>query len=288
MKSFFTLFFSFICICSFYACSSSLQITRSRLMMGHVPVTITVKTNKNNLNKAIETTEEAYTLAQSLENKLSEYNPNSEISCLNREAGKKYCPLSPDTVFLLNLAQEINQKTKGAFDIRFPSQSKQGKEGIILLLVNEAKLNHPQTRIGIASLAKGYIIDQIVEFLKSKGFDALVNAGGDIRATGGPWKVAIQIPGADYGKNTKPFILNNQALTTSGNYENEKNIIDPKTSIAIENKSAVSVIAPNTTLANALSTALYVLGPEENKLILDHFPEIKILWINENGTVIKN
>lgn len=283
MKQFLSLFISSICICSVYACSTPIHITRSRLMMGHVPVIVSIKTNKINQNKAIETTEEAYTIAQALENKLSEYNVDSEISCLNREAGKKYCSLSSDTLYLLNLAQVINQKTKGAFDIRYPSKSKQGKSGSILLIANEAKLNNSQTRIGIASLSKGYILDRMAETFQSKGFEALINAGSDIRAIGGPWKVSIQIPGSDYNHHSSNLEIKNAALTSSGNFENKNNIIDPKTSLPIQNKNAVSVLAPMATLANALSTSLYVMGPQGNKLILDNFPGTKIFWINEKG-----
>lgn len=270
------------------ACAHSIQITRTRLMMGHVPVHISLRTSSQNQDKALGASEAAYTLAQTLENKFSEYKPTSEISCLNQNAGKKFCSLSEDTVKLLNFAQEINQKTKGAFDIRFPSLSEAGKKGMILLLVNEAKLSDSQTRIGIASLAKGYILDQMIELIQTQGFEAIVDAGGDIRTSGGPWKVAIQIPGADYGRNTKMFEIKNQALTTSGNYENPKNVIDPQSSKPIQNKNAVSVIANNATLANALSTALYVLGPEGNKIILQNFPGIQILWVNEKGKIKKN
>ncbi len=272
----------------FTSCAPPIQVTRSRLMMGHVPVNISIRTSNQNEEKALQASEEAYTLAQKLENKLSEYNSSSEISCLNQKAGKDFCTLSEETVRLLNLAQEINQKTEGAFDIRFPSLSEAGKKGMILLLVNEGKLANSQTRIGIASLAKGYILDQMVELLQTKGFEALVDAGGDIRASGGPWKVAIQIPGEDYGKNTSVFKIKDQALTTSGNYENEKNIVDPKTSKPIQSKNAVSVIATNATLANALSTALYVLGSSGNKIIHQNFSDIQIFWVNERGKIKKD
>lgn len=280
----------FFVFCFFLSSCTSKEIfvTRSRLMMGHVPINITLKTQKTEQDKAIAATELAYEKAKELETKLSEYDSNSEISCLNKNAGKNFCALSKETIQLLNLAQEINQKTRGAFDIRFPSLSQRGKNGMILLLVNEGKLADPQTRIGIASLSKGYILDQMIELIQTQGFEAIVDAGGDIRTSGGPWKVAIQIPGAEYGRNTKMFKIKNQALTTSGNYENPKNVIDPQSSKPIQNKNAVSVIANNATLANALSTALYVLGPEGNKMILQNFPGIQILWVNEKGKVKKN
>jgi len=256
-------------------------------MMGHVPVNITVKARSGEMSRALETMEAAYARAQSLIEKLSEYELTSEISCLNRNAGKKFCGLSEETVKLLQIAQEIREKTGGAFDIRFPSPNLQGKQGLILLLVNEGKLANPQTKIGIASLAKGYILDQMAQIFESQNLEAIVDAGGDIRASGGPWKVAIQIPGRAYGENSKPFTIRNEALTTSGNYENERNIVDPKSSMPIERKGAVSVIAPQATLANALSTAFYVLGEQKSEEILQKFPGIEMIWLNPQGQITR-
>ncbi len=269
----------------FSACSSKTYVTRSRLMMGHVPVNITVKTKSEHQDLAIQTMDAAYKKAEEIESKLSEYNPSSEISCLNQKAGKAFCDLSPETVTLIRLGQEINAKTEGAFDIRFTSKSPQGRKGMILLLVNEGKLTNSQTRIGIASLAKGYILDRMIEMIQSKGFDAIIDAGGDIRAQGGPWKVAIQIPNLDYGKNTNAFEIANQALTTSGNYENKNNVINPENGQAVEDKSSVSVIANTATLANALSTAFYVLGEVKSAKLFKQFSGIEMIWADSQGTL---
>lgn len=273
----------------FLGCASkTVTISRSKLLMGHVPVNISIKTSPENKENVLLATDEAYKKAQEIETKLSSYNPDSEISCLNQKAGKSYCSLSEETVKLLNFAQELRQKTEGAFDIRFASPTPQGKNGMILLLVNEGRLANPATQIKIDSLAKGYILDQMIEVLQSKGFEnALVDAGGDIRASGGPWKVSIQIPDAAYGKNTKPFEIRNQALTTSANYENSKNVVDPANLKPVVRKESVSVIANSATLANGLSTALYVLGPTKDALIKNNFPGIQIFWVNQKGEIKK-
>lgn len=160
------------------ACSSKIHVTRSRLIMGQVPVHITVKIKPEQKELAVQTIETAFTEAAKIESKLSEHNPSSEISCLNQNAGKAFCDLSPETVTLIRLGQEINAQTEGAFDIRSASKSPQGRKGMILLLVDEGKLTHAQTRIGIASLAKAYILDQIAKMIQSKGFDAMIDAGG--------------------------------------------------------------------------------------------------------------
>lgn len=277
------IYYSLIFLLLFSACSSKTYVTRSRLMMGHVPVNITIQTQKNNQEKAIEASEVAYKKAQALEAKFSEYNPDSEISCLNQKAGKAFCDLSIETIQLLHLAQELNRETAGAFDIRFASKTHKGRYGIILLLVNEGKLGNRETRIGVSSLAKGYILDQMIESIKAQGFDAIVDAGGDIRASGGPWKVAIQIPGKGYGENTLPFHIQNQALTTSGNYENKSNVIDPIHSKPVQNQKSVSIIADSATLANALSTAFYVLGESQSAQILSKFQNIKMIWTSPQG-----
>jgi len=252
--------------------------------MGHVPVSISIRTDPQNKQKALEATEGAYQVAEKIESKISEYQSTSEISCLNQKAGKNYCKLSPETLGLLRAALEIMDKTDQAFDIRFASLSEKARKAPLLLLVDEAKLSNTETRIGLASLGKGYILDQMVDFLQSKGFETvLVDAGGDLKAGNGKWKVAIQVPGAAYGKNTPSFLLSHQALTTSANYENSKNIIDPRSLKPVLRHSSVSVFAKEAALANALSTALYVLGEEKSAEILAQFPNIKIIWTYPDG-----
>lgn len=267
------------------ACApKSAMITRSRLLMGHVPVNVTIQTHPDQKEKALEVTEEAYRLAQTLEKKISEYQPDSEISCLNRQAGKAACPLSPETIRLLKFGLEMTEKTRGAFDLRFGSLSAKGRQGTIVFEENRARLTDRDTRIGVGSIGKGLIIDAMIDFFRSKGFSkALVDAGGDLRALGGPWKVAIQTPGAASGKVSKIFEIRDQALATSGNYEQPGHLIDPRTGKKVVLEASVTVIADRHMFANALSTAFYVMGEGESAALLPKFPGVRMVWTDVRG-----
>ncbi len=279
----FALFFPLLISCV----SKEITLTRSRLMMGHVPVNVTVKTDPALKEKAIEATEKAYKKAQEIESKISEYQPSSEISCLNQRAGKKSCKISRETFELIKRAVEISQKVDHAFDLRFGSLTQKGREGKISIHSNNSvTLAHPDTRIGVGAIGKGFIIDAMVEVLQKNGFgNILVDGGGDLRALGGPWKVAIQRPGGRPDELTKVFNIRDLSLATSGNYEQEGHIRDPRTGKKIIRDQSVSVFGENLTLADALATAFYVLGEKESQTTLKKFKNMQMIWTDKSGDV---
>ena len=263
----------------------TISLTRSRLMMGHVPVNVTIRTSPDLKEKALETSEEAYRLAKKLEGKISEYRPDSEISCLNRAAGKAPCEVSPETLELLRFGLSLSDRTGHALDLRFASPSAAGRRGAVRFPDAEhAFLPHPDTRLGVGSIGKGLILDSMIDLIRSKGFNtALVDAGGDLRALGGPWKVAIQKPGAPPGETAAVFEITDRALATSGNYEQPGHILDPRTGKKVLRDQSVTVIADRHILANALSTAFYVMGEAESVQVLKKFPEVRMIWADPDG-----
>ncbi|HKY62650.1 MAG TPA: FAD:protein FMN transferase [bacterium] len=261
-------------------------VTRSRLLMGNVPVNLSLKIRPERKAAALEAGDAAYRLAQSLEEKVSEFRPDSEVSCLNRNAGKAPCPLSPETLDLLKKALAFSEKTGGALDIRFASLSAAGGRGPILLQENPPSgfLVHPETRIGIGALGKGWIVDRMIEDLRSRGFDqALIDAGGDLRASGGPWRVSIQIPGAEPGATAEEREVEDLSLATSGLYERGSHILDPKTRRAVERPGSVSVESEDLTTADALDTALFVIGEEKSKALIEKFTGLRVIWLDPDG-----
>jgi Membrane-associated lipoprotein involved in thiamine biosynthesis len=261
-------------------------LTRSRLLMGHVPVNISVKFPEGDRERALLATEAAYELAQNLENLLSEWCPGSEISCLNRMAGKGSCGLSAETLELLQRSILISNLTGSAFDIRFASPSPGGRRGEIRIdaMGRKASLPHPETRIGVSSIAKGFIVDKMVELLRSKGFsEVIIDAGGDTRAEGGPWKVAFQKPLSGSLEILLPQEVTDRALGSSGLYEQGRHIVDPRTGKAIDRGGSVTVFADNLSLASALATGFFVLGETDSQAYLEKFPGIQVYWIDPDG-----
>jgi len=261
-------------------------LTRSRLLMGNIPVNISLKVRPEQKAAALAAGDAAYRLAQSLEAKVSEYRSDSEVSCLNRNAGKAPCPLSPETLDLLQKAMEFCEKTDGALDIRFASLSPAGSRGQIRLSQDPGSgfLPNSQTRIGIGAIGKGWIVDRMIEELRSRGFsEALIDAGGDLRASGGPWMVSIQVPQAGPGVTAEERQIQNRSLATSGLYERGSHILDPKTRHAVERSSSVSVEAEDLTTADALDTALFVMGEEKARILIRRFPGLRVTWLDPDG-----
>jgi len=240
---------------------------------------------------------------------LSKYNPESEIFKLNRSGLIK---ASPETFFIINKSIELSKATNGAFDItveplmqlwgftnknyRIPNKREIkntlkliGSDKIILNKENNTiKFKLPKMRIDLGAIAKGYALDCAVRKLKGAGIKScLINAGGQIYCLGDflsePWRVGIR------GKNKKIITtlkLRNKAISTSGDYEqffikesvSYGHILNPKTGYPAKTGiSSVSVIADYGLTADALSTAIFVLGIDEGKKVASQFKNTRIV-----------
>ncbi len=152
-------------------------------------------------------------------------------------------------------------------------------------------------RIDLGGIAKGYAIDMAIEALKAAGaVGGLVDAGGDIRCFGTPpagqdnWIIGLQNPAIndpDGESIVMKFVIDDMAITTSGDYyrfvvidgEKISHIIDPKKTNSAKELCSVSVIAPTATTADALSTAVTVLGKDKGKDLIETLPGIEALLI---------
>ena len=251
-----------------------------------------------NREKALDAAGKALHELHRLESIMSTWNPESEISQLNSNTGEKHFTLSAELSELIRLSIQFSEITKGAFDItarplvqlwgfqdgadRLPSESEISNT---LKNVGYRKINfNPDIntitlpkgmQIDLAGVAKGYGVDKCAAILKREGVNsALVNLGGNIIAIGSPpgkkgWVVGIRDP-RDESKISGYIIIKDEAVATSGNYENFikrkgktiGHIIDPVTGRPVSgNTLSVTVISPTATASDALSTALFVLGP---------------------------
>ncbi|NLS90654.1 MAG: FAD:protein FMN transferase [Planctomycetaceae bacterium] len=144
----------------------------------------------------------------------------------------------------------------------------------------------PACRVDLSSLAKGFAVDQVVERLEELGIDRyMVEVGGEIRtaglnSSGNPWQIAVELPTTEGRGIQRVVPLDGRAMATSGDYRNyfEQDgvrfchIIDPRAGRPVSHRLAsVSVLADNCMRADALATALFVLGPEEGlQLAAEH------------------
>ncbi|MGM5487668.1 MAG: FAD:protein FMN transferase [Nanobdellota archaeon] len=153
------------------------------------------------------------------------------------------------------------------------------KVGPERVIVNKTGIFLTNTTITLGGIAKGYAIDQAIETLQMHNISAgLVNAGGDLygygrKASGELWTSALRNPDDPYDYLTR-FEIRDQGIATSGNYERyfDENreyhhIIDPTTGRSANDCISVTVIAPSAVQADALSTALFVMGEDGKELV---------------------
>jgi len=244
---------------------------------------------------------------------LSEWQPTSEISELNRRAGQGPVPVGPELYAVLERSLEVAEATSGAFDVRFatcgglwsfrepriPSEDEIAAcvakldDGAVVLDPDRrtAAITHPDVRIGIAGIGKGYGVDRAADVLERRGFDRfLVDGGGDVRVcgtnVGRPWNVGIADP-RRRGDLLGIVHAVGGAIVTSGDYESfferdgvrYHHILDPRTGRPARASVAVTVIAPDATFADALATGLFVLGPAAGLERVERMSGVEALFV---------
>jgi len=237
---------------------------------------------------------------------MSPYIVNSELSKLNNHAADNPVPVSKELFELIVLSVELAKETDGAFDITFASvgylynyreSQKPEPEQIEDLLqainyrhikfdvdVHSIFFAYPNVKIDLGGIAKGHAVDNAIDILKERGIKhALVTAGGDTKLLGDrlgkPWMVGIRDP-RDKDKQAVVMPLADTALSTSGDYERYfeqdgkrfHHILSPKTGSSAHEVQRVSIICQHSTLNDALSTAVFVSGVKKGMDLLNHTP----------------
>jgi len=234
--------------------------------------------------------------------RMSTYLPDSELTRLNRHAGDAPFALSPDTLAVLDLAQRVSERSGGAFDVTVgpvvdawgfgPSKLNQvppdealralGAQIGYQMLTVDARAGsvtkaRPDVRADLSAIAKGFAVDQAARALEALGFgDYLIEAGGEVRTRGlnahdEPWRIGIERPDAAPPQVHCVVPLSGMSMATSGDYRiyfeqagrRYSHEIDPRTGAPIRHGLAsATVVAPECGFADAMATALIVLGPE--------------------------
>jgi len=155
-------------------------------------------------------------------------------------------------------------------------------------------------KLDFGAIGKGYGVDQAIRRLQEMGIgNAIVNAGGDLRAigsrAGNPWRIAIRDPDGG-GVFALIPVTGNEAVFTSGDYERNfawegkfyHHIIDPRTGHPAEGTSSVTVLHPDATTADAAATALFIAGPKDWHRIARQMGIKYVLLIDDQGGVHMN
>ncbi|HEV2833004.1 MAG TPA: FAD:protein FMN transferase [Hanamia sp.] len=248
--------------------------------------------------KAVTTTHRAFALVDSLIMIFSDYEESSELNRLSASAGlEKWVSVSPALFDILQLSKEASIKSEGMFDItigpvvklwrvsrkekKLPVDSSLrqslalvGHQYILLnTTLKKVKLLKPGMRLDLGGIAKGYIAQEVVDFLNAAGITyALADAGGDLAMSAPPpgkqgWTIAINAPESKNNMAGKMLSLKNQAVATSGDvyqylfFKGKKysHIIDPRTGLGSTQQRNVTVIAASGAQADWLASACSLL-----------------------------
>ena len=239
-----------------------------------------------------------------IDDRMSTWRPESELSRFNRHRSTEPFPVSADTLAVFRHALEISGLTGGAFDVTvaplvdawgfgpagrpaaFPDSAEverlRARVGYRQLELDAAASTirklQPEVAADLSALAKGYAVDQVADLLRGERVESyLIEVGGEVRARGrsergDAWRVGIERPEPGPPLLQRQFGIRDLALATSGDYRNFYELdarrlshtIDPRTGRPVAHGLAsASVLDPLCVRADALATALEVLGPED-------------------------
>ena len=152
-------------------------------------------------------------------------------------------------------------------------------------------------RIDLGGIAKGYAVDRSIDQLRKLGIEhAMVNAGGDTRLIGDrrgkPWIVGVRDP-RNEGKMVTRLPLENEAISTSGDYERYfeedgvryHHILVPGTGDVARAVRSATIIGPDATLTDGLSTTVFVLGVERGMALVSRLPGVEAIIVDKDGRI---
>jgi len=303
--------------------SPLLEYNKVTLMMGSRFEIIAVSSDSLAAAEAIDA---GYHEINRIEQLISSWLPHSQTSKINNMAGKAGVKVSKELYDLIYRSLKVSALTNGAYDIsfagmeplwkfdgqevyRFPDSARLAKAAQIAnykkILLNSAKstvfLAEPGMKIGFGSIGKGYAANQAMSVMKAFGINSgMVNAGGDLitwgkNKEGKAWSIGIADPNAK-DQMFAWLSIQDMALVTSGDYEkyfiyrNERygHILDPRTGYPSKGIKSVSILCQDVELADALATAVYVMGEQKGMALIDQLNGIEGLIIADDDQVLQS
>ncbi len=261
--------------------------------------------------------EELFVEMRRLEQLLSYTDVSSDVTKINRAAGKSPVRVSPETAAVIQQSLHYAALTEGVFDptiaplleawgfqgehYRVPEPAEIEAAGALVdhsLIESDfaaRKIFLPRSgmSLDLGGIAKGYIVDGGLDLLARAGIGhALINAGGDIgilgpKPDGSSWRIGVRHPRRDGDLIAVVSWSQKGAVVTSGDYERffeedgvrYHHIIDPHTGYPARTLLSVTVVAPTAVEADALSTALIVMGPQRGLALVESLPGVEAILV---------
>jgi thiamine biosynthesis lipoprotein len=262
---------------------------------------------------------------QRIEELISSWDPRSQTSEINRQAGLNAVKVDWELFQLIRRAQSVSRLTDGAFDLSFASAdriwrfdgSMQKLPPDSLVAASVALIDHAQIelkprdttvflrqagmKIGFGGIGKGYAANRARERMQAMGIaSGLVNAGGDLTCWGQPvdqksWRIGLADP-KSRDEMLAWLSLQDMAVVTSGDYERYAmidgmryaHIINPQTGWPCQGLKSVSIICPDAELADALATAVFVLGEKKGLDLVNQLKGIECVMVNDDDEIIRS
>ena len=298
------------------------SVVYRRLLMGTMVEVTVMEGDSERFESAVKA---AYQEIKELEALFSSYKPLSDVSRISMNAGKGPVNVSAPVAAVTAAALQMADLTGGAFDPTVGALAgvwgfsgevsvvpKADDVARLLPLVDyknvtveieasTVELKRPGMAFNLGGIAKGYIVGRAVEVLKARGVErAIIKAGGDMFAfnvTGNatPFIIGIQDP-RDPNKLIGEAHFDEGAVATSGDYERffvkdgkrYHHILDPSTGYPAKGSRSVTVVAADPTRADALSTSVFVMGPERGMALIEKLDGVEALIIDSNGLITRS
>lgn len=254
----------------------------------------------------------AFAEVDRLEQKLSRFITDSDIARINRLSGRSMVPVAQETMECLRAARLLSAETKGAFDPtvgalldcwrpagppRIPSAGELAaaaqRTGMHLLELDEenlaAGLGVIGAQIDLGAIGKGYAVDRMALRLREHGIGAAVISGGGSTsyALGAPagcngWPLGVGYGAEEFQDAERQVVLRDRALSASGTEIQGEHILDPRTGRPpVDRCPRAWSLNPSATVADALSTAFMVLGPDDVDAVCGRFADVGALLLLE-------
>jgi len=260
-----------------------------------------------------------------LEALMSTWRENSEIQQVNRAAGKHPVQVGTEIRDVLRTARQVSEWTGGKFDVTFGVMSGlwkfdyQNKDDSIPdhseVLRRRSLIDYRQLQVderagtvflrragmvmNLGGIGKGYAVDRARDMLRARGFhNFLIQFGGDMyasgRKNGDGWRLGIQDPRGPADRIFAAMDVADSTFSTSGDYERffikdgrrYHHILDPATGEPSEGCRSVTIIAPSATVADGLSTGIFIMGPEAGMALIERLPDVEGVIVSAKNKVL--
>lgn len=265
-------------------------------------------------------------MLERMDKEFSRTKQDGELYAVNRAAGKEAVAVSDETLDIVKLSLKYAEEMDGLFDPTIgplvdlwnignggdhvPPQAEidkakamtNYKDVIVDDKAKTVKLAKEGMVLDMGGIGKGYAADRIADYLKEQGLDsAMINLGGSSiialgnKPNGSPWNIGLQDPDQSRGTQLGTIKIADEVIDASGVYERffmqdgvrYHHILDPRTGFPSQNGlKSITIMSPNATDADALSTGVFLMGLEEGMKYIESLPEkVDAFFITDDNKI---